>query len=119
MYWALTQRIIDTDKVLHCYKIHMKNAVDKPPAQKQFLANMEEKMAMKDFTDDVFLILKKGIQYDNEAAWELVRIELVEKSKLFLFGYQLSSCFRHVIGMRRSFPFRWTGWMKISKIFYW
>jgi len=79
LYWALTQRIIDTDKVLHCYKIHMKNAVDKPPTQKQFLANMEEKIAMKEFTDDVFLILKKGIQYDNEVAWELVRKELVEK----------------------------------------
>jgi len=57
----------------------MKNAVDKPPTQKQFLANMEEKIAMKEFTDDVYLIIKKGVQYDNEAAWELVRKELVEK----------------------------------------
>jgi hypothetical protein len=54
-------------------------SVDKPPTQKQFFIFMEKKMAMREFTDDIHLILKKGIEYDNQAAWELVRKELVER----------------------------------------
>jgi len=44
LYWALTQMNIDTEKVIYCYRIYMQNAVDKPPTQKQFLANMSEKI---------------------------------------------------------------------------
>ena len=79
LYWALTRQNIDTEKVIHCYKIHMKNAVDKPPTQKQFLANMNEKMMDKDFLEDIRLVLKQGVEYNDEVAWELVRKELVEK----------------------------------------
>jgi len=54
-------------------------SVDKLPTQKQFLSNMEEKILMQEFTDDVFLILKKGVQYDVREAWEVVREELIGK----------------------------------------
>jgi hypothetical protein len=57
----------------------MEFSVDKPPTQKQFLVNMEEKMVMKEFRDDIYLILKKEVQYDDGEAWEMVRKELVEK----------------------------------------
>jgi len=79
LYWALTQLNIDTEKVIHCYKVHIQNAVDKPPTQKQFLANMNEKMFDKEFLGDIRLILMQGITYDNEAAWKLVKEKLVEK----------------------------------------
>ena len=79
LYWALMNLDIDTEKVIHCYKIHMENAVDKPPTQKQMLANMNEKMTDREFINDIRLVLKQGVEYDNEAAWELVRKELVEK----------------------------------------
>ena len=78
LYWALTHLDIDTEKVIHCYNVHMKNAVDKPPSQKQFLANMNEKITDKDFLEDIRLVLKQGIEYDSEAAWDLVEKELVE-----------------------------------------
>jgi hypothetical protein len=57
----------------------MKNAVEKPPTQKQFLVNMNEKMMDTEFAEDIRLVLKQGTEYDNEAAWEMVRKELVEK----------------------------------------
>ena len=79
LYWALTQLVVDTDKVIHCYQVHMKNAVEKPPTQKQFLANMTEKMTDKEFMEDIRLVLKQGIEYKNEVAWELVKKELVQK----------------------------------------
>ena len=57
----------------------MKNAVDKPPTQKQFLANMNEKMSDREFLEDIRLVLKQGVEYNDEAAWEVVRKSLVEK----------------------------------------
>jgi predicted nucleotidyltransferase component of viral defense system len=79
LYWALTQLNIDTEKLLHCYKIYIKNVVNTPPTQKQFLANMTEKLSDKDFREDIYLLLKQGVGYDVETAWELVRKELVNK----------------------------------------
>jgi predicted nucleotidyltransferase component of viral defense system len=79
LYWALTHMDIDTEKVVHCYNVHMKNAVNKPPTKKQLLANLNEKMTDREFTEDIRLVLKPGVEYDNEAAWELVRKELVER----------------------------------------
>jgi len=79
LYWALTHLDIDTEKLLHCYKIYIKNVVNIPPTQKQFLANMNEKMMDKEFNEDIRLVLKQGVEFANEAAWELVRKELVAK----------------------------------------
>jgi predicted nucleotidyltransferase component of viral defense system len=79
LYWALTQLNIDTEKLIHCYKIYIKNVVNTPPTQKQFLANMNEKLSDKDFREDIYLLLKQGINYDIEIAWELVKNELIEK----------------------------------------
>jgi predicted nucleotidyltransferase component of viral defense system len=79
LYWALTNMTMDIDKIIHCYKIHMANAVDKPPTKKQFLANMTEKMTDTEFTEDIRMVLKQGVEYDNEAAWELIKKKLVEK----------------------------------------
>jgi predicted nucleotidyltransferase component of viral defense system len=79
LYWALTQKNIDADKLLHCYKLYIKNVVNIPPTKKQFLANMNEKMTDKDFREDIYLLLRKDIEYDIHAAWEIVRKELVEK----------------------------------------
>jgi predicted nucleotidyltransferase component of viral defense system len=79
LYWALTHLSIDTEKVIHCYKVHMEHAVDNPPTQKQFLANMSVKMMDTEFIEDIRMVLKQGVEYDKEAAWKLVRKELVEQ----------------------------------------
>jgi predicted nucleotidyltransferase component of viral defense system len=79
LYWALTHLDIDVEKVMHCYKIHMEHAVDKLPTRKQFLASMNEKMTDRDFMEDIRLVLRQGVEYDNEVAWEFVKEELVEK----------------------------------------
>jgi predicted nucleotidyltransferase component of viral defense system len=79
LYWALTQKNIDIDKLIHCYKLYIKNVVSVPPSQKQFLANMNEKVTDKDLREDIYLLLRKNVEYDIDVAWELVRKELVEK----------------------------------------
>ena len=79
LYWALINRDIDIDKLIQCYKTYMEHSVDKPPTQKQFLSNMEEKMKDKDFLQDIHFILKPNVEYDNVEAWEIIRKEIIEK----------------------------------------
>jgi predicted nucleotidyltransferase component of viral defense system len=78
LYWAMTHQDVDAEKIVQCYQKYMEYSVGKLPTQKQFLANMEEKIMMKEFLDDVHLILKKGIQYDDREAWKMVRKALIE-----------------------------------------
>ena len=76
LYWAFTHLNIDTDKMLYCNRKHYENAEQKPPTNKQFLRNMEEKLNDVEFTSDIFSVLKSGIEYENVAAWEKVKNEL-------------------------------------------
>jgi len=79
LYWTMINHDVDVEKLLHCYKTYMEYSVDKPPTQKQFLANMEEKMLDKEFTEDIQFVLKPNVEYNNMTAWELVKKELIEK----------------------------------------
>jgi len=64
------------DKLLYCNKKHYENAEQKQPTNKQFLLNMAEKLTDIEFTNDIFSVIKSGIEYDNVSAWEKVRKEL-------------------------------------------
>lgn len=79
LYWTMINHDVDVEKLLHCYKTYMEYSVDKPPTQKQFLANMEEKMLDKEFTEDIHFVLKPNVEYNNMTAWEFVKNELIEK----------------------------------------
>ena len=79
LYWVLTHHDVDAERLIHCYKVHMENAVDKPPTKKQFIANIIGKLTDREFADDIHVVLKRGTEYNNETAWELVRKELVDK----------------------------------------
>lgn len=78
LYWALTNRQIDTNKVIECYKTYMEFSVETPPTKKQFLKNIEEKMKDKEFLLDIQSILKPEVKYDNNA-WETIKSEIIEK----------------------------------------
>ena len=79
LYWALSKKDVNIDKIIHYYKQYMKFAVDNPPSRKQFLKNMEIKVLDPEFTGDIFALLRPGIEYDNLAAFELIRKELIDK----------------------------------------
>lgn len=80
MYIALTQHPdMDIDKLLHCYREYMKFSVDKPPTQREYIINMEAKMQDDEFLGDTMALLRPDIPYDQQAAYELVRTELIEK----------------------------------------
>jgi len=78
IYWALVNANVDVERMIHCYKTYMEHSVGKPPTQKQFLSNMEEKMKDEEFLQDIHFILKPGAEYNNDEAWQLVRKDLIE-----------------------------------------
>jgi predicted nucleotidyltransferase component of viral defense system len=79
LYWTLSNHEIDEEKVVRCYKTYMKYSVKQPPSIKQFLANIEEKMTDIEFIQDIHIILKPGVDYNNETAWSLVNEKLISK----------------------------------------
>ena len=79
LYWALINQEIDAENIIKCYDTYMKYSVKQPPTQKQFLANIEEKMSDIEFTQDIHIILKPGVDYNNESAWSLVNEKLISK----------------------------------------
>lgn len=79
LYWAMTHSNVNTDKVIKCYKSYMEFSVEKPPTQKQFLLNMEEKILDKEFTDDIYAILRNDVEYDSLSAYNLIKKTLIEK----------------------------------------
>ncbi|WP_208864351.1 hypothetical protein [Pedobacter suwonensis] len=48
-------------------------------AQKEFLENMEKKIEDADFTGDMNGLLRSGIEYNINEAYELVKTNLLEK----------------------------------------
>ena len=72
LYCALTQREVDVDKVMLCYKKYMEFVVDKAPSYKQFVNNMEEKMQDPEFLEDTTMLLRPEIKFSSAEAYPLV-----------------------------------------------
>ena len=39
-------------------------------------------MIDKEFLDNIFIILKQDVEYDNKSAWDNIKVNLVEKIQL-------------------------------------
>ena len=76
---ALVNIKVDTNQLLKCYKEYMAFSVKVPPTQKMYVANMEEKIQDDEFMNDIYTILRPGVEYDNVKAYTIVKSELIEK----------------------------------------
>ena len=76
--YALQNAEVNPEEVVRCYKRYIGFVVETPPTYKQFVANMEEKLADPEFTGDTVKLLRPGISYDPTSAWETVRETLIE-----------------------------------------
>ncbi|HEY6083436.1 MAG TPA: nucleotidyl transferase AbiEii/AbiGii toxin family protein [Chitinophagaceae bacterium] len=79
LYWLYSHHEIDAEKLLHCYRQYMLFVVDKLPTKKEFLLNMEEKIQDRGFMEDIHIVLRPGIVYNNEEAYDLIKREILEK----------------------------------------
>jgi predicted nucleotidyltransferase component of viral defense system len=70
---------MNKDAILKCYHEYMQFSVEHPPTQKMYLLNMQAKMQDDEFTGDITGLIRPTENYDQQAAYELVRTELLEK----------------------------------------
>lgn len=70
---------MNKEAILKCYHEYMQFSVEHPPTQKMYLLNMEAKMEDDEFTGDITGLIRPTENYDQQAAYEMVRTELLEK----------------------------------------
>jgi len=79
LWKALTMQNVNDEKVIRCYREYMAFSVDKPPTQKEYLLNMEQKIEDDEFLGDMEMLLRPDEKYNAVDAWELVKSRLIEK----------------------------------------
>ena len=67
-------------EIIQCFKEYTQFSTDKsPPSKKEFLINLEGKENDPDFIGDMEALLRPGIEYNQEAAIEWLKNELIER----------------------------------------
>ena len=78
-YSRLNMRL-NIDEIIHSFKEYTAFSTgNRPPGKKEFLMNIEEKKNNPNFTGDMEALLRPEIEYNQEAAFEWLRNELIEK----------------------------------------
>lgn len=78
LYYAFSNADIDPDKIIHCYREYMKYSNDKAATAEEFINNMDEKMKDDTFKGDIVGLLRPGIKFNMDDAYELVKKEILE-----------------------------------------
>lgn len=78
LWYALNNSEINVEKVVQAFK-HYMNEEGNAVTQKDFLENMEKKIEDADFIGDMNGLLRSGIAYDINEAYEFVKKEILEK----------------------------------------
>ncbi len=78
LWYALTQLVTDTDRLLFAFKEYTRIAGTEI-TKVDFLENLELKAQDKKFRNDIEGLIRPGLMYDFERAYDLVVGELVSK----------------------------------------
>lgn len=71
---------LNFDEIIYCYKEYTTFSTgNKPPSKKEFLLNIEEKEQDLNFTGDMEALLRPEIAYNQKAAFEWLKNELIAK----------------------------------------
>jgi predicted nucleotidyltransferase component of viral defense system len=73
LYWAISNQNIDIERLLKCYSEYMNFVVGRAPTTTLFLNNLDEKIADREFEQDIKGLLRPGIGYDQNRAYELIK----------------------------------------------
>ena len=78
--YARSNLDLDLDKIIHCFYQYISDATGKrPPSKKEFLLNMEAKVKEFSFQGDIEGILRPEVEYDQHAAFEWLKDEVISK----------------------------------------
>lgn len=78
LWLALDRRLLDPERVVQCFQRYMEHG-NTPVSRAEFEANLAAKAGMPAFRDDVRALLAVGVRYDAEAAFDLVKRELIAR----------------------------------------
>ena len=79
LYYAMEKIQIDPDKVINSFRSYMKAGDVNIPTKKQYLMNLEAKLSDKDFIGDIYSLLRPGVKYDVDEAFQIVKTKLLDK----------------------------------------
>ncbi len=79
LYYADQHLELDYGKLIRCYQEYMAFVVSKPPTQKQYLQNINEKRTDADFAGDMEALLRSEIAYDQEYAFDWLINDIITK----------------------------------------
>lgn len=78
LWYAYTNLNLDTSKIIRCFHRYLKND-DLTISSREFVLNMEQKIKDKDFHGDVLGLLRAGIDYDTNKAWDIIKEVIIDK----------------------------------------
>lgn len=77
--YAHLHQTLDYDQIISVFNAYMKFSIGNIPTARQFELNLQEKKESPDFTGDMEALLRPGIEYDQDKAFEWVQNELITK----------------------------------------
>ena len=77
VYTALITGKLDIERVMTAYDRYLRFVASHAPTYKEFVLNMDEKMQNPEFLGDTTVLLRPGLTFDPQAAWEKVRDDLI------------------------------------------
>lgn len=77
VYTALITGKLDLDRVMTAYDRYLRFVASHAPTYKEFVLNMDEKMQNPEFLGDTAGLLRPGLTFEPQAAWEKVRDDLI------------------------------------------
>lgn len=77
VYTALITDKLNLDRVMTAYDRYLRFVASHAPTYKEFVLNMDEKMHNPEFLGDTTDLLRPGLTFDPQPAWEKVREEIV------------------------------------------
>ena len=79
MAYAVEKKTVDDDKVLRCWKRYITFGGKTAPTSGEFSENMIAKLATPDYAADVALMLRTGMPFDIDKAFETIRNRYIER----------------------------------------
>jgi len=79
LYYSLINQNPDCDKIIYCFKKYMVLYNNRALTSREILMNLDEKIHDTDFLGDIKALLRPGIIYDVNHAYELVKTEIIER----------------------------------------
>lgn len=77
LYQAITSLNLDPEKIITSYKKYFSFVSSHLPTYKEFVRNMDEKLTQEEFLHDTDAILRPGINYSPQQAYNLIHDRLL------------------------------------------